>query len=66
MIEDGPMKEHIDRNKDGVLVAKYITYSIKDDMLVKETSTRKYFKRGDYVDSITSEPIVEVKHGNHG
>ena len=33
MIEDGPMKEHIDRNKDGVLVAKYITYSIKDDML---------------------------------
>ena len=58
MIEDGPMKEHIERSKDGVLVAKYITYSIKDDMLVKETSIRKYFKKGDYVDSITSEPIV--------
>ena len=32
MIEDGPMKEHIERSKDGVLVAKYITYSIKNDM----------------------------------
>ena len=66
MVEDGPMKEHIERSKEGVLVEKYITYYIKDDMLFKETSTRKYFKKGDYVDSKTSEPIVEVKHGNHG
>ena len=41
---------------------RYITYTIKDGMLVKEVSTRKYMKssKGDYIDSKTSEPIVEV------
>ena len=33
MIEEGPMKEHIERSKEGVIVAKYITYTIKDGML---------------------------------
>tara|TARA_B100001989_G_scaffold185832_1_gene135459 strand:- start:1084 stop:1284 length:201 start_codon:yes stop_codon:yes gene_type:complete len=62
MIEEGPMKEHIERSKEGVVVAKYITYTVKDGMLVKEVSTRKYMKssRGDYIDSTSSEPIVEV------
>ena len=47
------MKEHIERSKEGVIVAKYITYTIKDGMLVKEVSTRKYMKssKGDYIDS---------------
>ena len=66
MIEDGPMKDHINRDKDGVIMSEYTTYTIKDNMLVKETTVRKYFNRGDYVDSTTSEPIVEVKHGNNG
>ena len=30
------MKEHIERSKEGVIVAKYITYTIKDGMLVKK------------------------------
>lgn len=47
-------------------MSEYTTYTIKDNMLVKDTTVRKYFKRGDYVDSSTSEPIVEVKHGNNG
>ena len=30
MIEEGAtMKEHIERSKEGVIVAKYITYTIK-------------------------------------
>ena len=64
MIEEGPMKEHIERSKEGVVVAKYITYTVKDGMLVKEVSTRKYMKssRGDYIDSTSSEPIVEVSN----
>ena len=54
MIEDGPMKDHINRDKDGVIMSEYTTYTIKDNMLVKETTVRKYFKRGDYVDSTTT------------
>tara|TARA_B100000676_G_scaffold281328_1_gene306301 strand:+ start:40 stop:231 length:192 start_codon:yes stop_codon:yes gene_type:complete len=63
MIEGGPMKEHIERSKEGVIKSQYITYTIKDGMLVKEISTRDYKNsaKGDYTDSITSEPIVEVK-----
>ena len=62
MMEEGPMKEHINRSKDGVIVAKYITYTLKNGMLVKDVTTRKYMKssKGDYIDSKTSEPIVEV------
>ena len=44
MIEDGPMKEHMKRSKEGVIKSQY-----------------KNSAKGDYVDSITSEPIVEVK-----
>jgi len=63
MIEEGPMKEHIERSKEGVLKEEYITYRIKDGMLVVETSVRTHTKnkRGDYTDSYTSEPITEVK-----
>ena len=62
MIEEGPMKEHIERSKEGVIVAKYITYTLKNGMLVKDVTTRKYMKssKGYYIDSKTSEPIVEV------
>ena len=63
MIEDGPMKEHMERSKEGVIKSQYITYTVKNGMVVKEISTRDYKNsaKGDYVDSITSEPIVEVK-----
>ena len=55
------MKEHIERNKQGVIKAEYITYTVKDGQLVKETSLRQYKKNGDYNDSYISEPLVEVK-----
>ena len=62
MIEEGPMKEHINISKDGVIVAKYITNTLKNGMLVKDVTTRKYMKssKGDYIDTYSSEPIVEV------
>ena len=63
MMEEGPMKDHIERSKEGVLKEEYITYRIKDGMLVVETSVRTHTKnkRGDYTDSYTIEPITEVK-----
>ena len=62
-MEHGPMKEHIERHKEGVIKAEYITYTVKDGQLVKETSLRQYKKSGDYNDSYISEPLVEVKNG---
>ena len=60
-MESGPMKEHIERSKEGVIKAEYTTYTVKDGKLVKETSVRHFKKSGDYNDSFISEPLVEVK-----
>jgi len=60
-MKDGPMTEHFNRSTDGVIKAEYITYTIKDGRLVKETSIRQFQKSGDYHDSFYSEPLVEVK-----
>ena len=62
-MERGPMLDHINKSKEGVLKAEYITYTIKDGHLVKDTSLRQYTKSGDYNDSFISEPLVEVKNG---
>ena len=61
MIEEGPMKQHIERSKEGVIKAEYTTYTVKDGMLVKDTSVRQYQKNGDYHDSYINEPLVQVK-----
>lgn len=61
MIKEGPMKEHIERSKEGVIKAEYTTYTVKNGRLVKETSVRQYRSDGDYNDSFYSEPLVEVK-----
>jgi len=61
IMQDGPMKQHIDRDNNGLLKAEYTTYTVKDGRLVKETSVRQYRGDGDYNDSFYSEPLVEVK-----
>ena len=60
-MQSGPMKEYIERSKEGVIKAEYTTYTVKDGMLVKDTSIRQYRKNGDYNDSYHNEPLVEVK-----
>jgi hypothetical protein len=61
VIKEGPMKEHIERSKEGVIKAEYTTYTVKNGRLVKETSVRQYRSDSDYNDSFYSEPLVEVK-----
>jgi len=34
------------------------TYRNKSGILVKETTTRRYFEDGDYLDSSSSNPLV--------
>jgi len=60
MIKEGPMKQHIERSKEGVIKAEYTTYTVKDGVLVKDTSVRQYQKNGDYNDSYINEPLVQV------
>ena len=60
-MQEGPMKEHTEREPTGLIKSEYITYRVKDGVLVKETSLRHYTKSGDYNDSYISEPLVEVK-----
>ena len=55
------MFEHINRSTEGMIKAEYITYTVKNGQLVKETSVRQFQKSGDYHDSFLSDPLVEVK-----
>ena len=60
-MKDGPMTEHINRSTEGMIKAEYVTYTVKNGQLVKETSIRQFSKSGDYHDSFLSDPLVEVK-----
>jgi hypothetical protein len=60
-MKDGPMTEHINRSTEGMIKAEYVTYTIKNGHLIKETSIRQFHKSGDYHDSFLSDPLVEVK-----
>lgn len=60
-MKDGPMFEHINRSTEGMIKAEYVTYTVKDGQLVKETSIRQFQPSGDYHDSFLSDPLVEVK-----
>ena len=56
------MFEHINRSTEGMIKAEYITYTVKNGQLIKETSIRQFHKNGeDYNDSFLSDPLVEVK-----
>ncbi len=60
-MKEGPMFEHMNRSTEGVIKAEYVTYTIRDGQLIKETSIRQFQKSGDYHDSYLSDPLVEVK-----
>lgn len=60
-MQEGPMKDHIDRDSTGIIKAEYITYTVKNGYLVKETSIRQFKKNGDYHDAFISDPLAEVK-----
>ena len=45
----------------GVVKQEFITYRKRDGMFVKETTTRRFMENGDWHDTSTSEPLVEVK-----
>lgn len=59
---EGPFVSAFEADTQGVVKQEFITYRVKDGMLRKETTTRKFQGDGsDWVDTSSVEPLVEVK-----
>ena len=58
---EGPLVSAFEADVEGVVKQEFITYRKRDGMFVKETTTRRFMENGDWHDTSTSEPLVEVK-----
>ena len=59
---DGPLVSAFESDPTGVVKQELITYRVKDGMLRKETTTRKFNSdQTDWHDSNTVDPMMEVK-----
>ena len=60
-MKEGPLKQAIEKDHGNeVLMQQFTTYKIKNEMLVRETVTRRYDFFGDYHDDFSSEPMVQI------
>ena len=58
---DGPLVSAFESDPTGVIKQELVTYRIKDGMLRKETTTRKFNgNQSDWHDTSSVEPLVEV------
>ena len=59
---DGPFVSAFETDPTGVVKQELVTYRVKDGMLRKETTTRKFNSdQTDWHDSNTVDPMMEVK-----
>ena len=59
---DGPLVSAFESDPTGVIKQELVTYRIKDGMLRKETTTRKFNSdQTDWHDSNTVELMMEIK-----
>ena len=59
---DGPLVSAFETDPVGVVKQELITYRVKDGMLRKEITTRKFNKdQTDWHDSQSVDPMMEVK-----
>ena len=59
---DGPLVSAFESDPTGVVKQELVTYRIKDGMLRKEVTTRKFNSdQTDWHDSNTVDPMMEVK-----
>ena len=60
-MKEGPLKQAVEKDHGkAVLMQQFTTFKIKDNMLVRETITRRFDFFGDYQDDFSSEPIVQI------
>jgi hypothetical protein len=59
---DGPFVSAFETDPQGVIKQELVTYRIKDGMLRKETTTRKFNSdQSDWHDSQSVDPMMEIK-----
>ena len=59
---DGPLVSAFESDATGIVKQELITYRIKEGMLRKETTTRRFNSdQTDWHDSSTVDPMMEVK-----
>ena len=59
---DGPLVSAFESDPTGVVKQELVTYRIKDGMLRKEVTTRKFNSdQTDWHDSNTVDPMMEIK-----
>jgi hypothetical protein len=61
-MKKGPLKDAIDSDHgDMIIKQEFSTIKIVNGTIVKEIVTRDYDFYGDYVDSMVSEPLVQIQ-----
>jgi len=59
---DGPLVSAFETEPTGVIKQELITYRIKDGMLRKETTSRRFNSdQTDWHDSQSTDPMMEIK-----
>mgnify|MGYP001165393995 FL=1 len=58
---EGPLINAFNADITGVVKQEFITYRKRDGRLVKETTTRRFSSSGDWHDTSSVEPLVEIK-----
>ena len=59
---DGPLVSAFESDATGIIKQELITYRVKDGMLRKETTTRKFnLDQTDWHDHNTVDPMLEIK-----
>ena len=59
---DGPLVSAFETDPEGVIKQELVTYRIKNGMLRKEVTSRKFNKnQSDWHDSQSVDPMMEVK-----
>tara|TARA_R110001592_G_scaffold222892_1_gene478206 strand:+ start:225 stop:407 length:183 start_codon:yes stop_codon:yes gene_type:complete len=56
-MNEGPFTSKFGEDLEGVIRREIITYRWKNNMLTKEIAIRKYYKNGDYNDSVATSPL---------
>ena len=56
--ESGPLLENFDKEFPNIIQQELTTFYMRDNIMVKETVTRKY-NGSDYVDTTSVSPLVQ-------
>ena len=59
-MKEGPLVAMFNRDDEGVVMKQVITYRKRDNQLIMETATRTYSDGGDYPDTSSVQPLVNL------